>query len=181
VAVTSSARGEGKTLVSAGLAAVAARQAGRPVLVVDLNWYRPTLHDAFGRERGFTVGALTGPGSLRRCVVPSGVANLDLLPAPLPYEHVAHPPANLMEAALAVVREARAQYRMVLVDCPAVFPANRHMMDPVSIVRQVSLVLLVVLAGVTPRQDVKRTATLLGVAGARRVSVVLNQWRNPLA
>lgn len=180
VALTSSLPQEGKTTLTAALAAVAAKMADRPVLVADLNWHRPALHQYFRIERKVTLDALAKSESLHRNVQPSGIPNLDVLTAPLSVEDSASA-TGVGEMASPILRQARSAYALTFLDCHSIFPANRHMMDPLAVARGADLVLLVVLAGVTTRQDAKRARVMLSMSGTSRMAAVINQWRNPLA
>jgi Mrp family chromosome partitioning ATPase len=180
VVVTSAERGEGKTTTTAGLAAVAARQSGRRVLAVDLDWHFPRLHAFFGLEP--VEGVKPGEGKTALGMVrPSGQDRLDVLPAiRLPF------PGGENETeenalALEILRQARNAYDHVFLDTTSLFPTNRRMMDPVAIAKAADGVILVVLANVTPRQEVKRAKMMLETAGAKVVGVIVNQWKNPLA
>lgn len=180
VAVLSSAVGEGKTLSAAALACAAAKQSAQRVLAIDFNWYRPALHEHFAVQRSFPVSRLTTPGALRHLAAPSGIAGLDILPAPLPYETEGQPASNPGGVVTHIIQEARLSYSTVIMDCPAVFPTNRYMVDPVSVARMADAVVLVVLAGVTARHEVKRTRVMLEMSESGRIGVVLNQWKNTL-
>jgi len=180
VVVTSAERGEGKTTTTAGLAAVAARQSGKRVLAVDLDWHFPSLHTYFGLEP-VDAGSLGAGKSPLEMVRPSGQERLDVLPAiRLP---AASGDTEREENALAleIVRQARSAYDFVFLDTTSLFPTNRRMMDPVAISKAADGVALVVLANVTPRQEVKRAKMMLETAGAKVVGVIVNQWKNPLA
>ena len=153
LAITSAAPEEGKTLVLTGLATAAVQETSKPVLAMDLNWYRPALHQYFGLERTFKVHDLAANDAVRRYARPCGIQGLDILAAPLPCESKEAPIQEIGGGIARLIREARAAYGMVFLDCHSIFPANRHMIDPVSLGRLSDLVVLVVLAGVTPRQD----------------------------
>jgi Mrp family chromosome partitioning ATPase len=181
IAVTSSLPQEGKTMLTASLAAISAGMLGRPVLAADLNWHHPALHQSFRVDRKMAASALAKPDSLQRSVQPSGLPNLDVLAAPLSVEDPAMPAPGVGEVAAHIVRQARAAYAMTFLDCHSVFPANRHMIDPLAVARGADLVLLVVLAGVTTRQDAKRARVMLSMSGTTKMAAVINQWRNPLA
>ncbi len=179
VVVTSAERGEGKTTTTAELAAVAARQSGKRVLAVDLNWHFPSLHTYFGLEPVDAGGPGAGKSPLEM-VRPSALERLDVLPAiRLP---AAGGDTETEENALAleIVRQARNAYDFVFLDTTSLFPTNRRMMDPVVISKAADGVALVVLANVTPRQEVKRAKMMLETAGAKVVGVIVNQWKNPL-
>jgi len=86
--VTSGAQSEGKTFVAGNLA-IAQAQAGRRVLLVDVNLRRPSVHRWFGlsNSSGFSDalalarnGGRTNDGEIAG-VTPSGIDNLWILPA----------------------------------------------------------------------------------------------------
>ena len=181
VLVTSAARGEGKTLTAAGLALVAAQTDRKRTLVVDLNWFAPALHSAFGLDQKQSLGDLSGKGKLAALVQKSGFDRLDVLAAPM--REGSHEPVGIEESAVAaeLLRKARDSYDLILVDMPPVFPTNRRMIDPAGFGRLSDGVVLVVLANVTPRRDIVRAKGVLTSAGASIAGVVVNQWKNPLA
>ncbi len=180
VVVSSSSPGEGKSLTSAGMARLASCHGAKRVLLMDMNWYAPTLDAVFGVEHGFSVRDLGSDPSLSDLVVPTPYENLHLLPAPK--MDVAGFTVNSKEFLLGsrLMQEARASYDLTLVDTASIFPTNRRMMDPVTLARSSDGVLLVVLAGVTPRQKVKGVVSILRASGPRIVGVVVNHWKNPL-
>ena len=150
------------------------------MLAVDLNWYRPTLHEHFSLDRSFPAIKLAAAGALRQLARPSGIAGLDILAAPMPCGTGEQPVSNPNRVVAHVVQEARLSYATVILDCPAVFPTNRCMVDSVSVARMADAVALMVLAGVTSRHEVKRTQVMLEMSGSGKIGVVLNQWKNPL-
>ena len=80
VMITSANAGEGKTMLSAHLAASMAR-AGWRILVVDGDLRRPSLHKVFGIENSKGLGdVLRGKANLRDVVLPGPVAGLWLIP-----------------------------------------------------------------------------------------------------
>lgn len=175
VLVTSAERREGKTTAAAGLAALAASRSGRRALAVDLNWHAPALHRCFGLD--LADGTRLGDGaSALESVKPTGLADLELLTA------FASVPDGTDENAVGthIMRQARSAYDLVFVDASSVFPTNRRMMDPIAISKAADGVVLVVLAGVTPRQRVRKAQMMLHTAGSKLLGVIVNQWRNPL-
>lgn len=175
VLVTSAGRGEGKTTAAAGLAALAASRGGKRALAVDLNWHAPALHRCFGLDLADGARLKDGASALES-VGPTGITDLDLLPA---FSSV---PDGTDENAVGadIMRQARNAYDMVFVDASSVFPTNRRMMDPIAISKAADGVVLVVLAGVTPRQHVRKAQMMLHTAGSKLLGVIVNQWRNPL-
>jgi capsular exopolysaccharide synthesis family protein len=81
VMVTSATAGEGKTMLSAHLAASLAR-AGWRVLLVDGDMRRPSLHKVFGVEARVGLGeVLRGDANIRECVQAGPMPGLWLVPA----------------------------------------------------------------------------------------------------
>ena len=81
IVVTSSAPGEGKSVVAANLARVMAR-AGQPTLLIDADLRRPMVADQFGVDGAIGLSQLLAASvSLEDAAQPSSVQNLTLLPA----------------------------------------------------------------------------------------------------
>jgi len=179
--VTSGARGEGKTTVAAGIAAVAATHSTKQVLAVDLNWFKPALHEWFGLDPVFDVGTFRNNGLIKDIAQTTNIANLDILTASPPREGMTESAGSEYMLGTEIVTRARAEYDFVVVDASSIFPTNRHMMDPVTLSKAADGVVLVVLMNVTPRQQVKRARMFLKTAGANVLGVVVNQWKNPMA
>lgn len=179
VAVTSGARGEGKTTVAAGLAAVAAIHAKKRVLAVDLNWYSPALHKVFGVDLTFDVDIYKRDNSIKEMIQQTDIQDLDILTARSD-RGGSQPDINEFLLGKEIVREAREDYDFAVIDTSSIFPTNRHMMDPVNIAKIADGVAMVVLANETPRQLIKRARMFLETAGVNILGVVVNQWQNPM-
>ena len=176
--ITSAVSGEGKTTLLAGLFTIAARQAKKKVLVVDLNWLTPALHTYFGLEL-HDIGDFVNGLSVADLAQHSGEENLDIITSIDPEKSTSYIVDNSIVAE--IVKQSHDLYDLVLIDTRSVFPTNRQMIDPVSFVPSTSGVVLVVLANSTPRQQVKRAQTVLKAAQADILGVVVNQWKNPIA
>lgn len=178
ISVTSAVPGEGKSLIAAALALVAARSLGRPVLLVDANWFAPALHrylDCQGavfdvatwRQRGGIIGHVLP--------VPAGEHMLFLLPAP---SRCNINQADLLEP---LVREARKVYALTIFDTAAITSVNRHMLDPVNLSSCVDGTLLTVMINSTPRPAVRQAQKQIEAGGGRLLGVIVNDSCNPLA
>ncbi|RJR24562.1 MAG: tyrosine-protein kinase family protein [Desulfobacteraceae bacterium] len=176
--VTSAEAGEGKTMFTAGLARAAARRGGRRILAVDLNWYRPGLHKCFDVEPEWRFSDYEKQGKPDGFIRESGEDGLDILTAPVSGGNGESPTAVSSARAADILREARAGYDIVFVDTGALFPPNRNMLDPVFIGRACDAAVMVTLANVTARQQVKRAQMMLESAGVRVHGVVFNNWKN---
>ena len=109
---------------------------------------------------------------------PSGAANLDILTAPVSNGDDDSSSAESSGVAQGILKQAREAYDVILVDTASVFPTNRRMIDPVVLGNASDAVILVVLTGVTPRQQVKRARVMLEGSGAEVAGVVVNHWKN---
>jgi len=179
--ITSAVSGEGKTTVAAGLAAYAARQNNGRVLAMDLNWYSPALHRSFGLDLTFTFDALKKGVSILDFVKPSGLEKLDILHSVQSSEGSEVSFGEIDAQAVLMVKRARENYSLVVVDTSPMFPPNRRMIDPAIISKEADGVAIVALANATPREDVKRATKTLEAAGANIIGVIANQWQNPMA
>jgi capsular exopolysaccharide synthesis family protein len=81
VGVTSSLPGEGTSTVALNIAVTAAGLNAGPVLLVDANTQRPSVHKAFGIDGDIGLqNALSGELDPLECIAPSSVDNLSLIP-----------------------------------------------------------------------------------------------------
>ncbi len=178
--ITSAVPREGKTIIAAGLAAYAARQNNERVLAMDLNWYSPALHQSFGLDLTFKFDALKQGASILDFVKPSGLENLDILTAVQPFEGSEVSFGETDAQAVFMIKKARENYSLVVIDTSPMFPPNRWMIDPAIISKEADGVAIVALANATPREDIKRATKTLETAGANIIGVIANQWQNPM-
>jgi capsular exopolysaccharide synthesis family protein len=145
-------------------------QSGSRVLIVDTDMRRPRLHKAFGVPNDLGVSSLVvGEGSLDAAVKSTEVPNLFVLPCgPVPPN-----PAELLhtEAFKELLKSVSAKFDRVILDSPPIGPLT----DAVILATQVDGVVLVLKAGETSREMVKRTARALIDVKAKMFGVVLNQ------
>lgn len=166
LAVTSSVQGEGVTTVCVGLAVALAMSTPKSVLLLDANLRRPALHELLGAplQPGFrdlvtdhshAARPYDTRSDLGVSPLVTTVPNLSLLPSGAAMDH----PAQLMtsDAARMQIDALRSRFHYLVIDCPPLLSA----VDAASICRLASGVLMVVRAGVTPRDEVKRAQGLL--------------------
>src|SRR5688572_8616089 len=150
VVVTSARPEEGKTLTSVNLALTLSESYGRRVLIVDIDFRRPALHEAFRAPSSFGLGDLLKSDSPPRLAPFAVTKNLALLVAGAPSDD---PMQGLSSGRMQLVLEqAAAQFDWVLLDTPplTLFPDVRL------VATHADGVLLVVAAGRTPHQMVQR-------------------------
>ncbi|RME20686.1 MAG: tyrosine-protein kinase family protein, partial [Candidatus Zixiibacteriota bacterium] len=174
VLFTSATTGEGKSTLTA-LSAITAARKGKRVLIVDSDLRRPVQHTLFQlpREQGVVEGILEG-GQLRSFVKKTKLDKLDLLTS----GRMTSAPAEVFDAARIVelLEELKFYYDLILIDCAPLLPVS----DPMMLAPDVDGVVMVVKAGETDRELVKRGVQILKSADARIIGVVLNNMKRAL-
>lgn len=168
ILVTSPSPVEGKSFISANLAAAIA-QSGKRVILVDADLRRPRLHRLFKirPESGLTQSLLDG--NLQHHLLESPVENLLLLPAgPLPPNPTELLASQRMADAL---DELGRLADVVVVDTVPVLP----LADALVLAPKADGVVLVMEAGKTRRAAARQAVESLAHAGANLVGAVLNK------
>jgi polysaccharide biosynthesis transport protein len=167
ILVTSAQPGEGKTTVAVNLA-VSLAQLGQPVLLVDADLRRPSLHKYFP-DRGAQLSTyLEGLGAWQELVCPTSISRLSVLhggPAP-------ENPSELIssERLRALIRESIATYRFVVFDSPPLLTGA----DSRILGSMVGATILVVKCAETPRQVVQYAESQAQSVGTNLIGIVLN-------
>lgn len=166
--LTSASPEEGKSSTLANLAAVAAQE-GRKVIVVDCDLRRPSLHTIFNlpNAEGLTTSLMSAEALKSPPLRSVGVEGLAVLTSgPIPPNPLELLASRRMQELLAGLSE-RAD--MVLVDAPPVVAVA----DAAILASKVDAVLLVVQAGRAKRDYVERAKALLDKANARIIGAAL--------
>lgn len=167
--VTSAQRGEGKSTIASHLALTVARFKGKKSLIVDADLRRPRLHEIFSvaREPGL-LECLEGKADPLKVVKDTRVENLKVIPAGSKISS----PAHLFEGDVLseMLKKIRFYYDIVIIDSAPVVPVS----DPMLIASEVDGVILVLLAGKTPRSVALRARDILRDANANLLGVVVN-------
>lgn len=166
--VTSSASGEGKSVVIANLAAFFAQQDKR-VLIIDGDLRRPTQHEIFQVENyyGF-ADILKEETDVKKAIQKTEVENLDVLVSGmLPYN-----PAELLASFDfdAFFAELDATYDFIFIDAPPAIVA-----DTPIIASKVDGVLVVVGLRSAKRKKFEQTIREVKTAGANVVGIICNK------
>lgn len=166
--VTSTAPGEGKSVVSANLAIAFAANKQR-TLLIDCDLHHPAQHLVFpaNPDKGISL-YLTSNARLQDVVQPTDIPNLDVL-------HVGSVPPNAPELLASdrvreLIADACKQYDRVVIDSPPVTAVS----DPLVLLPHVQGVIYVVGFDKIRREIVLRTMQKLRECGAPLVGVVMN-------
>jgi tyrosine-protein kinase Etk/Wzc len=168
ILVTSAGPSEGKTLAATNLAAALART-DRRVLLVDVDFRLPSVHEAFGQplKPGLSevlAGVASGGDALR----PTPIPGLTILPA----GHMPGDPAALLALPnfAEFLRNSTRHFDCVIFDTPPVMAVA----DATALGRGVDGVVFVVRANKTSRRTAQLALARIQETGARVLGVVLN-------
>ncbi|WP_300670658.1 hypothetical protein [Desulfoluna sp.] len=179
VLITSGWSGEGKTTLTCNLAALAAREKGKKVLVVDWNWFAPGVHTQFGIA---ALPSLTAsPPPLDKVTHVQEMGDLSVLTVAAFLKTESWKEACSVTDQAALINKAKDQYDQIFIDTSAVYPTNLNMNDPILLSKSADGVIVVSLTHVTPRSKTKGACYALQSSGALVLGIVANQWRNPLS
>jgi len=173
--VTSAERGEGKSTVASHLALTVARFRGKKSLLVDADLRRPKVHQIFDvpKEPGL-FECLNGEIDPLEAVKDTPIENLKIIPAGRRVKS----PAHLFEGDIMteIFEKIKFYYDIVIVDSAPVIPVS----DPMLISSVLDGVILVMLAGKTPRNVSLRAKNILLDANANLLGVVVNNMSEVL-
>lgn len=167
ILVTSSQPTEGKTTTSVNLA-ISLAQTGSSVIIIDADLRRPRVHKIFSlRNNKGSCNYLAGEGDLAS-LIQTAMPNLYVLPVgPLPPN-----PAELLGSTRMrqMIELLSSNFDYVIVDSPPI----ASFADGLILSSMVEGVIMVVKAGVTPREMAQRTRMNLHAVGAKVLGVVVN-------
>jgi protein-tyrosine kinase len=173
--VTSSQRGEGKSLFSLNFSLILAYHLQKKILLIDGDVRRPVQHGVFEvpLAPGFTE-ALRGDLPAAAAVRPTKVENLHFMPAGAPGAN----PSRLFggHQVKTLVQELHRSFDIVIIDSPPVVPVS----DPLHFIEAVDGAIYLVMAGMTPRDIVVRGVDILRGAGANILGIVANNMSEVL-
>jgi polysaccharide biosynthesis transport protein len=169
ILVTSTFPGEGKSTTSLNAAVTLAQEDAR-VLLIDADMRRSSLHRSLGLESQPGLSAvLTGSRTLEECIAQiEQLPNLHLLPGGALPPH----PAELLgsPAMKNLLQQCREKYDFIVIDTPPVLTVT----DGVILAAEADATVLVMRAGQTSRQGLRRARNLLLRAKAKIVGLVIN-------
>jgi len=167
--ITSANRGEGKSTIASHLALTVARFRRKKSLIVDADLRRPKLHQIFDvpKEPGL-LECLQGKMDPLDVVKDTEIENLKVIPSGARVSS----PSHLFEGDILseILDKIKFYYDIVIIDSAPVIPVS----DPMLIASEVDGVILVLLAGKTPRNVALRAKNILLDADANILGVVVN-------
>ncbi len=167
--ITSAMLSEGKSTVSSYLAITSAAFKKRKTILIDADLRRPTIHQIFDLplENGLTDiidGAVKAEDAFKSTRIP----DLWIVTAGTLKKN----PTELFESELVkeAINKVKFYFDLVIVDCAPIIPVS----DPVVLGPEMDGLLLVVKAGATQKEVIKRATAIIGKTDANIVGVVLN-------
>jgi capsular exopolysaccharide synthesis family protein len=167
--ITSSNRGEGKSTISSWLAVTVAQFPKKKVLLIDADLRRPRAHQIFGLKNSVGMkDCLTAEIDPMEVVKKTEMSNLNVITA----GEMVSSPGKLFESETLkeVLNKFTFYYDIVIIDSAPVLAVS----DTLFLCSEMESVLLVVLAGVTPREVVRRAYNILQDSMAPVAGVILN-------
>jgi len=169
IMVTSATSGEGKSFVTANLGVGIAHDLHAHALLVDCDLRNPTLSQWLGVQNGKGLSDyLKGNGTLPGLLKKTGIEKLTVLPA----GHVQDNPAELLGSKRmeALVSELKSRYddRLIIFDATPLLATT----EPEVLSKLADGIILVVRAGMTPRETAKQAIASLD--RGKVIGVVLN-------
>ena len=167
--ITSSRRGEGKSTIASYLAVTIAQFSQRKVLIVDADLRRPRIHSIFGlKNTGGLLECLTGAEEPLAAIKKTELENLDVITA----GGATQEPSRFFESELLseLFDKVKFYYDIVLIDSAPVLAVS----DTLFLGVESDAVLLVCLAGVTPRDVVVRARDTLLDANMNLIGILVN-------
>lgn len=171
IVITSSAPSDGKTVTAANLA-VAMAQSGKRVILVDADLRQPMLHKFFNQDNIRGVSTALAPDDdvqIDEHLVLTGVENLRLMPSGPAVSDTAELLGS--QAMNRLIQKLSKQADIVMFDSSPLLAV----VDATLIAHACDAALLVVRAGSTRADELRRANDLLLQSGTRLLGVVLNR------
>lgn len=147
LAITSTKKGEGKSLTSVNLAIVMAEDTKKKILLIDGDMRKPSIHTFFNCKAEYgLIDLLMHKADIESAMIPSGIKNLTLLLAGEPSKS----PSDLLAATVLkeLIEKIRKRFDYIIIDSPPIIPfADMSILGDI-----VDGILLVVRAERTPKE-----------------------------
>ncbi|MCG2789942.1 MAG: polysaccharide biosynthesis tyrosine autokinase, partial [Actinomycetia bacterium] len=168
IGITSAMLEEGKSFLSANLAAALA-QSGLKILLLNADFRKPVLHKYFNhRNRSGITTVLTGYTKLSDGIESTVVENMDFLPSgPIPPN-----PSELLESeAMGIsLEDVSKRYDYIIVDTSPIVPVT----DFIVLAKKLDAIIVVSRVRFVTKAIAKEAALKLAVFGRKVLGIVLN-------
>jgi capsular exopolysaccharide synthesis family protein len=173
--VTSANVSEGKSTVTAFLAAASARYHTTETLLVDCDLRRPMVHKLYDLpNEGGVADILTHDENISRHLKPSAIPNLKIITAGVAKQS----PADLFSSSRLheMFNQIRFHFKIVLIDAPPMIPVS----DSLLLGNEAEGILFVFKAGETPKRVAQRAVELLDNNRKKLLGAVINNMKGVL-
>lgn len=167
--VTSSVKGEGKSVVAANLAYSFARDMGKTTLLIDGDLKCPAVHQYMGITQSPGLrDVLQGAQSLESCLWQEGELPLWILPSGMDRGRAVDDLSRINQIN-EILEELKKRYSYIIIDAPPVLPlADMHI-----IANMADTLAFVIRAGLTPRGVVENALRALNKTS--NICIILNE------
>jgi capsular exopolysaccharide synthesis family protein len=169
IVITSANPAEGKTTTAINTA-IALGQTGARVVIIDCDMRNPRIHKIFPEENGMGLSNfLSGNAALDSVIIRSEIPNLSYIPAgPIPPN-----PSELIGSTVfrQMMDTLGGSFEHIIIDSPPIL----GFADSVILSKCVEGVVLVALAGKTPKETLTHAKELLFQVNAKILGVVINR------
>ena len=175
IMLTSAMLSEGKSTVCSFLAITAAVKKGKKTLLIDSDLRRPTIHKIFQLQAKAGLKEILADGyNTRDAISTTEIDKLDILTAG---GYCANPSQVFDADAMGVLlEELKFYYDLILVDAAPLLPVS----DPMLLASKVDGVLMVVKAGATQKEVVKRAVEILNPRQNNLIGITFNNMNHSL-
>lgn len=175
--ITSAKNGEG-TSTFAHTMALKSAEAGKNTLLIDLNMRTMDITRNMELERfDWDLASLKTVLPKKLLQTKKSIPNLTILSAPTDVASIEYlkDPQNVEK----FFKLAEKQFDHVIVDTTPVGTLNRYNADPVLLAAAARKTILVTMAGVTPKDRIKKALNQLEESGVKTTGIVINDQHNP--
>jgi tyrosine-protein kinase Etk/Wzc len=175
--ITSTKNGEGSSLL-AHIMALKSAESGNKTLLIDLNIRNMEITNNLELKRfDWNLAGLKETLPKKLIQTNKNVKNLSFLSAPLDKESISF--LKNVKNIEKFFKLAEKQFDHVIVDTTPVGTLNRYNADPILLGAAAKKTILVTMAGVTPKDKIKKALNQLEEGGVRATGIVINDYHNP--
>lgn len=173
--ITSSTMGEGKSTMASFLAIAMSQFGERSTILIDADLRKPTINQLFDVDSGpGLVDLLQGKTNLLESIRPTVLRNLKIITGGRPTSDADK--LLKMQNLKDLFNQLKLTFTFTIIDSPPVM----MLPDALTLSRAVDGIILVIKAGVTPKEVTKRACEILQGSGGNLLGVILNNVKGAL-